>query len=280
MRLDSQHPLHVLEAQGYGAGRGMSVSGAGVVISAAASARNVFDEHGDGARGLLQGLVGVVGVHHGRGPGSSPPARSPLSWLRRAIFSTSSGSCCVFAAITKVRPPVWTEGAQGESSWFVPGALPARRWLGRLLVGSVRACGSSTTRCRVAGRGPGAVAAGCRALGVWLGGGACEVPPPSSQPPEGPAVAIIPCSPVGSDGRPLDPAEPVLTGGCADQSTSVSHAERTIRGPLGDISGTPARRALVDDRDGHKRPTTTPGWLALGARQGLLDTGVRGVRYR
>jgi hypothetical protein len=69
MRFDSQHPLHVLEAQGSGAGRGMSVAGAGVVISAVASARNVFDEHGDGARGLLQGLVDVVGVHHGEGAG-------------------------------------------------------------------------------------------------------------------------------------------------------------------------------------------------------------------
>ena len=164
-------------------------------------------------------------------------------------------------------PPFWTGGGRGESSWSVPGALSARRLVGRVLVGSVRACGSSTTRCRVAGRGPGparAVAAGCRALGVWLGGGACDVPLPRAQPPEGPPGVMILCSPA-LECRLLDPAGPLLTGGCADQSTSVCHAERNVRGQLGDIGGTPARRALLYDRDGHKRPTSTPGWLVLGA---------------
>lgn len=47
--------------------------------------------------------------------------------------------------------------------------------------------------------------------------------------------------------RPLDPAGPLLTGGCADQSTSICHAERNVRGNLG---GTPARRALLYGRDG------------------------------
>ena len=74
---------------------------------------------------------------------------------------------------------------------------------------------------------------------------------------------IILCSPA-LECRPLDPAGPLLTGGCADQSTSVCHAERNVRGQLGDIGATPTRRAPLHDRDGHKRPTTTPGWLVLG----------------
>jgi hypothetical protein len=108
---------------------------------------------------------------------------------------------------------------------------------------------------------------------LGLGGGACDVLPPRAAPLAGPIDVIISCSPIaGCSCRLLDSAGLFATGRCSDRSTSVCHAEWNVRGRLSTI-GTPARRDLLDDCDGHAKPMTTPGWLALGARPGSPAPG-------
>lgn len=88
---------------------------------------------------------------------SSWPASSHLSKLCRAHFQ-----CELSVVPLQVRGNHASAAATlgcGESSWFMPVTLPVRRVSG----GSVRACGNSTTRPRVAGGRPWA-AAGCSAL--------------------------------------------------------------------------------------------------------------------
>jgi hypothetical protein len=83
-------------------------------------------------------------------------------------------------------------------SWMLPHGiivvrtfltLLARRLLGRVSMGSVRACGSSTTRSRVAGEGPLVVAAGSGS--GKIGGGATDAPSRAAPPP-GPGAVLIP----------------------------------------------------------------------------------------
>jgi len=205
--------------------------------------------------------------------GTFPWPWTPLHLLEVQVGGVGRG--CSVPAITGVVPSFWAGCGGGTSSWFMPVALSARRLVGRVSVGSVRAWGSSTTRCRVVR----AVAAGFGALRVWFGGGVCNASPPPGAPPAGPAAVIISCGPASGCGcRGLDTAGPLPTGR-ADRSMSVRQAERNVRGELGDI-GIPARRDLLGDRDGHTKPMTSPGWLVLGVRAGLSCAGVRGVYHR
>jgi hypothetical protein len=204
-------------------------------------------------------------------------------------------------------------------------------------------CGSSTTRCRVAGGVLSAVAAGCSALracptatgvtprvvtmsgmdtppitrnktisrsgsdsveisarileqrsastrrwlcsrdsmevigagapGGELGGGATKAPPRAAAPP-GPAAVVLPRTPTpGSGCRPLEPTRPQPTGIRVDHPTSARHTP----GGLGDIAGTPVRRAILTRRDGREMYMNTPERLVLGTNSRALRTPKSGA---
>ncbi len=227
-----------------------------------------FDERGDGARCLVQGVVCVVGVHDGGGPGVLPASDEPSVVAGGEPFS---GRAPRRATACSRRSRGWCRRS-GPRKWsrkivvVHAGGFSCAAVGGSGVSGLGPGVGSSTTRWRVAGGGPWAVAAGGSALRAGLGGGPSRCPPPRAAPPPGPPGSIVPCVPASGCGcGPLDPAGSLPTGGCGDRFRSVRQAERTVRGQLGDIGGTAARCLILTDRDGHTIPMITPG--TAGARR-------------
>jgi hypothetical protein len=123
---------------------------------------------------------------------------------------------------------------------------PALWCLGWVSVGSVRVCGSSTIRCRVAGGGLGSstnqwlcpweyVVAGAGLTGGKIGSGTAGASSRTAPPP-GLAAVLLARTPTADFGcRPVDPVGPWLTGVRANQSTSARHAGCNPPSQLGDI---------------------------------------------